>query len=157
MLVGVVFAQPYNCMISSGKIFFFLHRIFYKMNDVISSIPEDLKLSLAKLLDRRKEPNWKTFVAKTPKNIYAFSKGEYESLRLNILKADGSPTMQLIEKLGKKNVQICHFIDILESLEKDENIYKALDLFMGGIVRYMYGNRNFKALSVFSRVYLQDH
>ena len=121
------------------------------MNDVISSIPEDLKLSLAKLLDRRKEPNWKTFVAKTPKNIYTFCKGEYESLRLNILKADGSPTMQLIEKLGKKNVQICHFIDILESLEKDENIYKALDLFMGGIVRYTYGNHNFKALRVFSR------
>ena len=101
------------------------------MNDIINSIPEDLKLSLAKLLDRWKEPNWKTFVSKTPRNVYAFSKGEYETLRLEILKKNGSPTMQLIEKLGKKKVQICHFIDILESLEKDENINKALDLFMG--------------------------
>ncbi len=103
------------------------------MNDVISSIPTDLKLSLAKLLDRRNEPNWKTFVDKTPKNVYAFSKGEKETLWLEILKSNGSPTFQLIEKLGKKKVQICHFIDILESLEKDENINKALDLFMGGI------------------------
>jgi hypothetical protein len=103
------------------------------MNDVISSIPKDLKFSLAKLLDRRKEPNWKSFVAKTPKNVYAFRKGEYETLRLEILKENGSPTLQLIEKLGTKKVQICHFIDILESLDKDENINKALDLFMGGI------------------------
>ncbi|CAB3989272.1 mucosa-associated lymphoid tissue lymphoma translocation 1 homolog [Paramuricea clavata] len=101
------------------------------MNDVISSIPKDLKFSLAKLLDRRREPNWKSFVAKTPKNVYAFRKGEYETLRLEILKENGSPTLQLIEKLGTKKVQICHFIDILESLEKDENINKALDLFMG--------------------------
>lgn len=103
------------------------------MNDLINSIPNDLKLSLAKLLDRWKEPNWKTCVAKIPKNVYAFSKGEFETLRLEILKPNGSPTLLLIEKLGKKKVQICHFIDILEALEKDENIHKALDLFMGGI------------------------
>ena len=102
------------------------------MNDVISSIPDDLKFPLAKLLDRRKEPNWKTFVANTPKNIYVFPKGEFETLRLEILKKNGSPTLQLIERLGRKNVQICHFIDVLESLEQDENINKALDLFMGG-------------------------
>ncbi|XP_028399098.1 mucosa-associated lymphoid tissue lymphoma translocation protein 1 homolog isoform X3 [Dendronephthya gigantea] len=101
------------------------------MNDNIATTPEDLKLRLAQLLDRLKEPNWKTFVAKTPKNVYQFAKGEFETLRLEILKTNGSPTLKLIEKLGKKKVQICHFIDILESLEKDENINKALDLFMG--------------------------
>lgn len=111
---------------------YFLCRPYPKMNDIITTIPEDLKLSLAKLLDRRKEPNWKTIVAKTPRNVYAFAKGEFETLRLEILKTNGSPTLKLIEKLGEKKVQICHFIDILESLEKDDNINKALDLFMGG-------------------------
>ena len=102
------------------------------MNVIISLIPEDIKYSLAKLLDRRKEPNWKTFVDKTPKSIYSFMKGEKEFLRLEILKKEGSPTLKLIENLGKKKVKVCQFIDILESLEKDENINKALDLFMGG-------------------------
>ena len=102
------------------------------MNDVINSIPEDLKQSLAKLLDRKKEPNWKTIVHQTPSNVYDFKKGEFEALRLTSLKPHGSPTHGLIEKLGRKNVQICHFISILEKLPADENIHKALDLFMGG-------------------------
>lgn len=102
------------------------------MNDVISSIPQGLKFSLAKLLDRKKEPNWRTFVAKTPGDIYSFKKGELETIRLAILKPNGSPTLQLIEKLGERNVQVCHFIEILEKLPKDENVYKALDLFLGG-------------------------
>lgn len=101
------------------------------LHDIINTIPLELKLNLAKLLDRKKEPNWKTFVAQTPNNIYSFKKGEFETLRLAILKPNGSPTLQLIEKLGSKNIQICHFINILEKLPEDENIHKALDLFMG--------------------------
>lgn len=101
------------------------------MNDAINAIPANLKYSLAKLLDRKKEPNWKTIVAQTPSNVYAFKKGEFETLRLAILKPYGSPTHELIEKLGSKNVKVCHFISILEKLPVDENIYKALDLFMG--------------------------
>ena len=104
------------------------------MNDVINEIPLDLQLNLARLLDRKEEPNWKTFVANTPSDVYCFKKGEFESLRLAILKPGGSPTMKLIEKLGSKKVQVCHFIDILERLPVDENIHKALDLFMGGMI-----------------------
>ena len=111
-------------------------RRFSTMNHIISAIPQDLQLKLARLLDRKDEPNWKTFVAQIPNEVYTFKKGEYETLRLAILKPNGSPTIKLIEKLGSKNVQVCHFIDILERLPDDENIHKALDLFLGGMVFY---------------------
>ena len=72
----------------------------------IKDLPDPICWKIAQNLDGLKKPNWKTLINKMPKTMY----DDKAVLRfhMSILKPRGSPTLALLEDLGRKKLSLIH-------------------------------------------------
>ena len=80
----------------------------------IKDLPDPICWKIAEKLDGLKKPNWKTLINKMPKTMY----DDKAVLRfhMSILKPRGSPTLALLEDLGRKKKTVGQLVTWLKEL-----------------------------------------
>ena len=80
----------------------------------IKDLPDPICWKIAEKLDGLKKPNWKTLISKMPKTMY----DDKAVLRfhMSILRPRGSPTLALLEDLGRKKKTVGQLVAWLKEL-----------------------------------------
>lgn len=97
----------------------------------IKDLSDPICWKIAEQLDGLQKPNWKTLISKMPKNFY----DDKAILRfhLSILRPRGSPTLCLLEDLGRKKKTVGQLVTWLKALgESDANCSELIDFLERG-------------------------
>ena len=79
------------------------------------SLPDDVTKKLAKILDKRQPPNWRSLVSVMPKDYY--TPARIEEFAMCSLRPGGSPAVRLLEDLKRRDKTVEDLIGWLEQLK----------------------------------------
>ncbi|XP_065656295.1 mucosa-associated lymphoid tissue lymphoma translocation protein 1 isoform X2 [Hydra vulgaris] len=79
---------------------------------LIKDLPDRLCWHIAFILDKTSKPNWKTLISKIQNNPY--DSKTINKFYMEVLSPHGSPSMKLLEDLGRKNKTVSQLVTWLE-------------------------------------------
>ena len=92
---------------------------------LIKDLPDFLCWHIASVLDKKTKPNWKTLLSLIPNNSY--DSKAINKFHMEILSPFGSPSVRLLEDLGRKNKTVSQLLSWLESKQEWNELVSLLN------------------------------